>query len=156
MREPHSSSTSSEGLHVPWTLLVIHFELLIWQAMRLHPEEMAARGAGQISSLLSIDINNLSWCMPTVHELWCIPVQLTVCLYLLYQQIGWSSLVGLVVMVLIAPPNTIIMRAIFRNQRAIMTARDYRIKLLTEIMGSIRAVKLMSWEGEAAWPQHFD
>jgi len=117
--------------------------------MKLHPEELAARGSGQIASLLSIDINNLSWAMPTVHELWCIPLQLTICIYVLYQQIQWASLAGLGVMLVMTPPNMMLTKSLFRNQRNIMSTRDSRIKLLTEIMGSIRAVKLMSWEGEA-------
>ena len=124
------------------------------QVMKLHPEELAARGSGQIASLLSIDINNLSWAMPTVHELWCIPLQLTICIYVLYQQIQWASLTGLGVMLVMTPPNTVLMKTLFRNQRSIMSTRDSRIKLLTEIMGSIRAVKLMSWEGKPSSAYH--
>jgi ABC-type siderophore export system fused ATPase/permease subunit len=119
-----------------------------WQAVRLHPEELAQRGSGQIASLLNIDVNNLSWSMPMVHELWATPLQLATCLYLLQKQIGAAAYTGLLVMALMAPPNMAVMRVIFKNQRAIMGARDQRIRLLSEVMGSIKAVKLMTWEGE--------
>eukprot|EP00192_Tetraselmis_astigmatica_P001237 CAMPEP_0117654526 /NCGR_PEP_ID=MMETSP0804-20121206/3791_1 /TAXON_ID=1074897 /ORGANISM="Tetraselmis astigmatica, Strain CCMP880" /LENGTH=1714 /DNA_ID=CAMNT_0005460813 /DNA_START=105 /DNA_END=5246 /DNA_ORIENTATION=- len=131
------------GVRLRGSLCMVVYE----KAMRLHPDELATRGSGQIASLLNIDVNNLSWAMPTVHELWAIPLQLATCLYLLHRQIGWAAFMGLVVMAVMAPPNMLCMRMLFRNQRAIMTARDSRIKLLTEIMGSIKAVKLMTWEG---------
>eukprot|EP00873_Tetraselmis_striata_P045813 jgi/Tetstr1/466077/TSEL_010663.t1 len=131
------------GVRLRGSLCMLVYE----KALTLHPEELAQRGSGQIASLLNIDINNLSWSMPTVHELWSTPLQLATCLYLLQKQIGAAAYTGLAVMVVMAPPNMAVMRAIFRNQRAIMSTRDSRIKLLSEVMGSIKAVKLMTWEG---------
>ena len=95
-----------------------------------------------------IDANRLANNSATLHRTWTIPLKFTACLLLLYQTIGPSAFAGALVMVVLAPGNYLAMKAMLKYTRAIQTARDRRVKLLTEVLSGVKIVKLLGWEHE--------
>lgn len=69
-----------------------------------------------------------------------------ICLYFLYQLIGPAALAGVVVMILLAPGNYFAMKKMLSYTRNIQSARDSRVKLLSEVLSGVKIVKLLGWE----------
>ncbi|XP_063007881.1 ATP-binding cassette sub-family C member 10 isoform X2 [Melospiza melodia melodia] len=83
------------------------------------------------------------------HELWSLPVQLGVTLYLLYEQVGIAFLGGVALALLLVPINKIIANRIMVNNQEMLKHKDTRVKLMTEFLCGIRVIKFYAWE------QHF-
>ena len=60
---------------------------------------------GQVVNYMSIDTGNVVNAFPSFHSLWSLPVQISITLYLLYQQIGISFLVGVFFVIILIPIN---------------------------------------------------
>ena len=97
---------------------------------------------------MQIDANRLANNVTTLHRVWTIPLKFTACVMLIYAYIGWPALVGVVVLLLLAPGNYFAMKSMLTYTRSIQTARDRRVKLLTEVLSGMKIVKLLGWERE--------
>ena len=80
------------------------------------------------------------------HAAWSLPFQFVVTLILLYYQVGWACLVGVVISVLMIPVNKVIANAIGTHSQKALEAKDKRISLMTEILSGIRVIKCFAWE----------
>lgn len=65
---------------------------------------------------------------------------------LLYQILGWSSIAGIGVMVLLLPINYYISSQFSKIQQTIMTTTDKRIHTTNEVLQNIRIIKFFAWE----------
>ena len=81
-----------------------------------------------------------------LHDCWVIPVTFVLCLYFLYQQIGFACFGAIFVMLLLSPANYLVMKIYLKYSRQTMERRDKRVKLLTEILEGIKIVKYFGWE----------
>merc|ERR1711959_576964 len=84
----------------------------------------------------------------TPHRAWTIPLKLIMCISFLYVLIGPAALVGLGVMIVLAPGNYYAMKSMLKYTRSIQTMRDKRVKLLSEVLSGMKIVKLLGWEKE--------
>ena len=102
---------------------------------------------GTIINLMSIDSFKVSDICAYLHYLWAqVPVQLAMAITLLYRILGFSSFVGIVLMVFILPMNLLIARSFQRAQKQIMSATDNRIQSTNEVLQNIRIIKYFAWE----------
>ncbi|XP_060060875.1 ATP-binding cassette sub-family C member 3 [Erinaceus europaeus] len=101
---------------------------------------------GEIVNLMSVDAQRLMDVAPFLNLLWSAPLQIFLATYFLWQNLGPSVLAGLAFMVLLIPLNgamAIKMRALQVEQ---MKFKDSRVKLMSEILGGIKVLKLYAWE----------
>ena len=77
---------------------------------------------------------------------WSAPLQIALSLYFLYQQLHDAMWAGLVVMILAVPLNALITIKMRGYQLDQMTNKDKRIKLMNELLGGIKVIKLYGWE----------
>lgn len=75
-----------------------------------------------------------------------VKLQLAVTLYLLYSQVGVAFLAGLVFSVVLIPINKLIANKIGDLSTKLMEQKDKRVKIITEVLRGIKAVKLYVWE----------
>ena len=101
---------------------------------------------GEITNLMSVDSTRLQTLTPYLHMMWSAPLQISVSMYLLYQQIGPSVFVGLGFMILMVPLNAVLMKRLSKFQKDMMVNKDRRLKLMSEILGGIRIIKFFAWE----------
>lgn len=102
---------------------------------------------GTIINLMSVDAFKVSEISGYLHFLLSsAPTQLMVCVILLYQILGLSSIPGLIVMVLLLPVNIGFAFGFGRAQKKIMAATDQRIHTTNEILQNIRIIKYFAWE----------
>jgi ABC-type multidrug transport system fused ATPase/permease subunit len=102
---------------------------------------------GTIINLMSVDSFKVSEITAYLHFLFAAaPTQLIVAVYLLYAILGWSSIPGLVVMVILLPVNILFARGFGKFQKKIMAATDKRIHTTNEVLQNIRIIKFFAWE----------
>ncbi|KAI9813022.1 MAG: hypothetical protein M1832_006413 [Thelocarpon impressellum] len=102
---------------------------------------------GTIINLMAVDSFNASEVTAYLHFLWAAtPVQFVVAIVLLYRILGYSSIAGIGMMLLLLPVNIVIARAFSKLQKKIMAATDARIHTTNEVLQNIRIIKFFAWE----------
>ncbi|NWT31822.1 MRP7 protein, partial [Cardinalis cardinalis] len=119
------------------------------KALRVSSTSLARFTVGEIVNFMSTDTDRLVNFCYSFHELWSLPVQLAITLYLLYQQVGIAFLGGVALALLLVPINKIIANRIMVNNEEMLKHKDTRVKLMTEFLCGIRVIKFYAWE------QHF-
>jgi ABC-type multidrug transport system fused ATPase/permease subunit len=74
------------------------------------------------------------------------PLQIGVCLYLIYTQVGNAMFVGLGFMIFLIPIQGFVFANLFVLQRKFITLTDKRVGLMNELLSGIRIVKFYAWE----------
>ncbi len=102
---------------------------------------------GTIINLMAVDSFKVSEISAYLHFLWAsVPVQIIVAITLLYKILGYSSVAGIGMMVLLLPLNIVIARQFSKTQKVIMAATDARIHTTNEVLQNIRIIKYFAWE----------
>ena len=102
---------------------------------------------GTIINLMAVDSFKVSEISAYLHFLWgSTPVQLVLCIVLLYRILGWSALASIIMMVLAMPLNLFIAKQFTKVQKKVMAATDVRIHTTNEILQNIRIIKYFAWE----------
>ena len=117
------------------------------KALRLSHSSRQKKSLGELVNLMSVDVQRLTDLVPYLHNLvWSSPLQIILSMVLLYRIVGVSSLVGLGVMIAIMPINAYILMNLRRLQERNMREKDRRVKTVSEILQSMRVIKMFAWE----------
>ncbi|XP_067942300.1 multidrug resistance-associated protein 1-like [Watersipora subatra] len=116
------------------------------KALRLSADARQKSSTGEIVNLMSVDVERIAH---FVYEGWVfiiVPIQICVVIYMLHRSMGNSIFAGVAILLVAAPVSF----AIGILQRKIrvktMKIKDERIKLLKEVLSSIKVIKLYAWE----------
>ncbi len=102
---------------------------------------------GTIINLMAVDSFKVSEISAYLHFLWgSTPVQLVLCIVLLYRILGWSALASVIMMILVMPMNVFIAKQFSKVQKKVMAATDIRIHSTNEVLQNIRIIKYFAWE----------
>ena len=102
---------------------------------------------GTIINLMAVDSFKVSEISAYLHFLWgSTPVQLVLCIVLLYRILGWSAIASIIMMVLVMPLNIFIAKQFTKVQKKVMAATDVRIHTTNEMLQNIRIIKYFAWE----------
>ncbi|NWI95001.1 MRP7 protein, partial [Pitta sordida] len=116
------------------------------KALRASSTSLTRFTVGEIVNFMSTDTSRLvNFCL-SFHEMWSLPFQFVITLYLLYQQVGVAFLGGLALALVLVPVNKIIANRIIRNSEEMLKHKDTRVKLMTEFLCGIRVIKFNTWE----------
>lgn len=112
------------------------------------PEEATEQvSSGAIINLMAVDSFKVSEISSYLHFLWAeTPVQVVLAVYLLYSILGFSSIAGIIIMVLLLPINLTISKQFAKMQKLILAATDARIHTTNEVLTNIRIIKYFAWE----------
>lgn len=117
------------------------------KSLRLSAGNKSEMGVGKIVNLQSNDAAKL-WKMPQyLHMIWSGPFQILTVMGLLIRVIHfWPAFVGLAVTIIIIPLSTLVARSLARLRKKIVKLTDARVKLSSEVITGIKAIKLYAWE----------
>ncbi|XP_076072715.1 multidrug resistance-associated protein 1-like isoform X2 [Mytilus galloprovincialis] len=101
---------------------------------------------GEIINLMSVDAEKIGNCMWSVNDVWAIPLLFSISFYFLWQTLGPSVLVGLIIILLLVPVNFVLMRKSKHLQLESMNLKDARIKKMNEVLNGIKVLKMYAWE----------
>lgn len=116
------------------------------KGLRLSSSARQDHGIGQITNYMVVDAQQLSDACLQLHLCWCLPLQVTIALVLLFQVIGISALAGLATMVVIAGITLYNSERQKFFQGNVMRMRDTRMKSVTEALAYMKVIKLQAWE----------
>nr|AIU41639.1 ABC transporter family protein [Hevea brasiliensis] len=101
---------------------------------------------GEIQTFMSVDADRTVNLCNSFHEIWGLPLQIGVALYLLYTQVKFAFLSGLAITILLVPVNKWISELIASATEKMMKQKDERIRRTGEILTHIRTLKMYGWE----------
>jgi ABC-type multidrug transport system fused ATPase/permease subunit len=101
---------------------------------------------GMIVNLMSTDATKVadftSWWFVGITA----PTELAIGIYFLYTLMGWSCILGLMVILVILPFNHLNTKIFIKSEDLLMKARDKRVSLMNEVLQGIRQIKFFAWE----------
>ncbi|XP_066905600.1 multidrug resistance-associated protein 1 [Halyomorpha halys] len=116
------------------------------KALKLSSSARKDSTLGEIVNLMAVDAQTFMNVMPHLNTLWSAPLQITLSLVFLWQQLGPSVLVGLGVMLIMIPANALFANFIKNFQVKQMKYKDERVKTTNEILSGMKVLKLYAWE----------
>ena len=100
------------------------------KSLRLSSIAKKERTTGEIVNLISVDANRFLEVLMYLNLVWSAPFQIIVGITLLYQQLGYSALAGVVCIIAIIPINAFLVNLQKKIQMKQMKFKDERIKLM--------------------------
>ncbi|KZV59749.1 P-loop containing nucleoside triphosphate hydrolase protein [Peniophora sp. CONT] len=105
---------------------------------------------GKLNNLVTTDLQNIvsgrDFMLVVVHT----PVMVAASLYTLYLLLGWSTFVGMAIMIACLPVPGYLAKMLQSVQKTLMKKTDARVQIATEMMGVLRMIKMFGWEGKVA------
>ncbi|KAF9613747.1 hypothetical protein IFM89_010477 [Coptis chinensis] len=101
---------------------------------------------GEIQTFMSIDAERTVNLCNSLHDMWSLPLQIGVALYLLYTQVKFAFVSGITITVILIPVNRWLSKLIARATEEMMTQKDERIRRAGELLTHIRTLKMYGWE----------
>ena len=122
-------------------------DTLFSKALRLSLAARDSHGIGAVATLMSNDAAKL-WNLPQyLHMLWSGPFQILIIMLLLVRVLTLvPALVGLAVCVAIIPLSTTVGKHLGTLRKVSMAATQERVRLCSEVVMGIKAIKLYAWE----------
>lgn len=119
---------------------------VIYQKSLTLSNESSNTSTGDIVNLMSVDTQRLQDLTQWGQIIWSGPFQIILCLVSLYKLLGPCMWVGVVIMIVMIPINSIIVRIQKRLQKKQMKNKDERTRIISEILNNIKSLKLYGWE----------
>ncbi|KAG0210936.1 Multidrug resistance-associated protein 1 [Mortierella sp. NVP41] len=115
------------------------------KALRLSAGSRNESSSGQIANHMSVDADQ--WWNAIVYiSMWIeIPLALFISMKMLYSLLGWSMLAGVLAMLSLLPLQAWQARVFQSIQGGKLKAMDERMRLTTEVLLSMKTVKLYGW-----------
>ena len=110
-------------------------------------KEKKFASVGNITNLMAVDSVKIANITSYIHLLWAsVPTELIIGIALLYNILGYASIAGLAIMIILIPIKAVVARGFSKVQRKIMSATDARILTTSELLQSIRIIKYFVYE----------
>ncbi|KAH6917037.1 pleiotropic drug resistance ABC transporter [Coprinopsis sp. MPI-PUGE-AT-0042] len=103
---------------------------------------------GKIVNLMQGDSYAVAQRFWDIASLFAAPVRLTIALVFLWNVLGWSGLMGVVVLAVIVLINVPVAKYTIKISRASLKAKDKRMRFVNELLQNIRFLKFYGWEYE--------
>ncbi|XP_050060622.1 probable multidrug resistance-associated protein lethal(2)03659 isoform X2 [Aphis gossypii] len=120
--------------------------LIYKKALYLSNKALGKTTVGQMITLISNDVNQFDVLYHKLHFLWIGPLQTIVATYLLWQEIGVSSLIGIAFFFVFIPLQGLMGKKMSEIHLKIVKKTDERIRLMNEIILGIQVIKMYTWE----------
>ncbi|KAI1286826.1 Multidrug resistance-associated protein 1 [Halotydeus destructor] len=114
--------------------------------LKMSPLAKAKYTSGQLSNLAFTDPQRISGAFQYLPELVNIPVTIACCLYLLWQQLGSATITAFVSLSTLIALAVLTKKKFQASQSRLMKAKDERAKLISQMLNTIKAIKLYTWE----------
>ncbi|KAG0235680.1 hypothetical protein BGW42_004919 [Actinomortierella wolfii] len=120
--------------------------LIFQKALRLSPGARQASSVGRMNNLLVVDTDTWQHAIDNLSVLFTIPLEIALALYMIYQLLGWPMFVGLATIVSMVPLQLWRAKKFEELEDKILKAKDERVRLVTQVLSSIKVIKLYNWE----------
>jgi ABC-type multidrug transport system fused ATPase/permease subunit len=137
------------------------------KGLTLSSQSRQSRTSGEMINIMSVDADRVSLFSWYMHDLWLVPIQISLALIILYSCVGLASVSALAATIVIMLANLPLSRMQEKFQEKMMEAKDVRMKAMSEVLRNMRILKLQGWEmkflqkiinqrkNEASWIKKF-
>ncbi|KAI5967337.1 hypothetical protein CANMA_003157 [Candida margitis] len=115
------------------------------KAINLSAEARKNKNSGEVINNLAVDVQKISQVAMYAFVV-NLPFRLLIGIWALYELLGVSALCGFATAVVLVPLSSNISTSISGLVKKNMKIRDERLKLTSEILQSIKSIKLYAWE----------
>lgn len=115
------------------------------KGISLSGEARMHKNSGEIINNLAVDVLKLAQLAQFAPNL-TFPIRIVITLVAIYHLLGVATLFGFITALILVPLSSKVSSSISRLAKKNMGIRDERIKLTSEILQSIKSVKLYAWE----------
>ncbi|KAF9329432.1 hypothetical protein BG006_007485 [Podila minutissima] len=116
------------------------------KALKLSPDARRISSTGQITNHVAVDAELWEDAVSCLSAWISIPFDLAICLTMLYHLLGWSFTAGLLTFVALIPVQAWRATVYEGLEEDRMKATDERVRITSEVLASIKIVKLYGWE----------
>ncbi|KAF5283713.1 hypothetical protein FQR65_LT13748 [Abscondita terminalis] len=133
-------------LHIGMKVRVACCSLIYRKCLRLSKTSLGETTIGQMVNLLSNDVNRFDVAVLFTHYFWIGPIQAIICTYFMYEEVGYSALIGVLALFLFIPLQFGLAKMIARFRLKTATRTDERVRLMNEVISGIQVIKMYTWE----------
>ncbi|CAH2351792.1 bile pigment transporter 1 [[Candida] railenensis] len=116
------------------------------KALKLSPAARRNKSAGEFVTNVSTDINTIGGFCSQLQVFISVPLKFALCLISLKKLIKDATWTGLITIGVLIPVGGLISLTFVSLFPKLMKAKDERATLTTEVLNSIKSIKLYSWE----------
>ena len=116
------------------------------KSLKLSPAGRQNNTVGQIVNYMQLDASRIEYVASSIHVVWDGLFQVFGYTALLLNFLGPAVLAGIAAMLIIIPVNTYFLKKLSTLRAANSKLTDSRVKLTTEILQGVRAIKAYNWE----------
>ncbi|KAL3689041.1 hypothetical protein R1sor_015350 [Riccia sorocarpa] len=116
------------------------------KSLKLSNSARQSKSVGEIVILMQVDTEKVNGASPFLQNTWSALVQVLGNVALLLYYMGWSSLVGIGLLVLIVPLQGRVVQKMMLIQRVSLKNTGRRVKVINEVLQGVRVVKAYAWE----------
>ncbi|KAG0378058.1 hypothetical protein BGX24_004851 [Mortierella sp. AD032] len=120
--------------------------LIYQKSLVLSPGARQRSTVGEISNHMSVDVERIGFAVIAIPMSISSVFEIVLAIYLLYDRLGPSSLTSVGVIIMIIPMQALMAKVVNKAKDRKLEAMDNRIRILTEVLSSIKTVKMYSWE----------
>ncbi|KAJ6635336.1 ATP-binding cassette sub-family C member 4 [Pseudolycoriella hygida] len=119
--------------------------LIYRKTLRLSKKSSSHTSAGYIVNLLSNDVSRLDYGFIYAHYVWILPLQSALIAYLIWNHIGWASLVGVIgLLIKTIPVQTGLSRLSSIVRMKVARRTDQRVGIMHEIIQGIQSTMVFT------------
>ncbi|CAD6235855.1 unnamed protein product [Miscanthus lutarioriparius] len=130
------------GVRVRSALIAIIYQ----KGLALSSQSRQSSSSGELINVVSLDaerVGDFNWSM---HELWLVPVQISLAMVILYSTLGLAAFAALAATLLTMLANIPLGKIEQNYQEKTMTAKDAIMSAMSEILQNMHILKLQGWE----------
>ncbi|CAI5461421.1 unnamed protein product [Closterium sp. Yama58-4] len=142
----HPPIYSSSYLAIPVRPSHAQVAAVFSKSLRLSHSGRQGFSTGRITNMMTNDAESLQMVCQQLHGLWSAPLRILVCIFLLYQQLGVASVLGLLMLLLMILAQAVIVNRVQKLVKASLQRSDKRVALMSEMLAAMDVVKLYTWE----------
>ncbi|KAF8778431.1 Multidrug resistance-associated protein 1 like [Argiope bruennichi] len=135
-----------ENINLLWALLKAFWPWIVGANLSMANSARKDYDSGALMSLLTVDVKRIQWFTEQFSALFTVPFKITLIIYIMWQYIGVSTLAGVAVICILFPFSYYVSRVGWKFNDKQMNVKDYRLKLMNEILNGIKILKLYAWE----------
>ncbi|PRQ56696.1 putative xenobiotic-transporting ATPase [Rosa chinensis] len=118
------------------------------KGLRLSSLSRQSHTSGEVINYMSVDIQRITDFIWYLNIIWMMPIQISLAIYILHTNLGMGSLAALAATLAVLLCNIPMTNLQKRYQTRIMEAKDNRMKATSEILRSMKTIKLQAWDSQ--------
>jgi ABC-type multidrug transport system fused ATPase/permease subunit len=116
------------------------------KSLRLSTSSRRYSTVGEMTNLIAVNAQLFLSIVPFLNMLWSSPLQIVICIYMLWRYLGIAAFAGLATTIIFIPLNVFATDLNKKLSVKKLKNQDLRIKVINEILSGIKVIKFYGWE----------